>query len=424
MVYTAVTHIQLVHHVNHAHNYLWVVGSIAVNLYVEDVSTTSQVVVRCLNLGLVACTTFIIYGHVVRVGIVIAIGYAGHDTKLLTVLLGKLSAQAFGWCGQYRVVVVVALAELVSTVAHVSNNLHTQRLCLFALAVMLANQGYQALSQSDKADTQCTLVNHALNAVHRLQLVGTNPQALHQQGELLGKGCLLELEAVVQLLGSNLQHLIQLGKEHVDTLLLVLLLAALQGQLYDVDGREAQVTTTDTGLRSESVLEHTCAASHRSHLVHKALRIVGTPLAVLVKAGIQIQEVREESAGCNLTCQLIQIEVTILGQVVHAALLFPDLNGEDGCFAVTHTLVGAQQYLAHHATALGTGVGTVVDTREHHLVTTTRVDCVHIVDKCLHGLMYTGHRFVDGMLTGTISTLQAIQRGLEIVHQRLVVQVL
>ena len=38
--------------------------------------------------------------------------------------------------------------------------------------------------------------------------------------------------------------------------------------------------------------------------------------------------------------------------------------------------------------------------------------------------MYTGHRFVDGMLTGTISTLQAIQRGLEIVHQRLVVQVL
>ena len=158
--------------------------------------------------------------------------------------------------------------------------------------------------------------------------------------------------------------------------------------------------------------------------MHVALGIVGTPVAVLIKGGIQVQEIREESASCYLAGQLIQVEVAILGQVVHATLLFPDLNGEDGCLAITHTLVGAQQNLAHYATALGTGIGTVVDTREHHLVTTTRVNRIHIVDKCLHGLMHTSHRLVDGMLTGTVSTLQTIQWGLQIVHQRLVVQVL
>ena len=204
VVHAAVAHIQLVHHVNHTHNHLWIVSSVAINLYVEDVSATGQVVIRSLNLGLVARATLIIYGHVVRVGIVIAIGYAWHHTKLLAVLLGELSTQALGRCSQYRVVMMVTLAEFVRTVAHIGHNLHTQLLSLFALAMVLANQGYQAFCQSDKADTQCSLVNHALNAVHRLQLVGSNPQALHQQGELLGKGRLLELESVVELLSSNL----------------------------------------------------------------------------------------------------------------------------------------------------------------------------------------------------------------------------
>ena len=52
----------------------------------------------------------------------------------------------------------------------------------------------------------------------------------------LGIGCLLEVETVVKLLCCNLQHLVELCKEHVYTLLLVLLLAAFQRQFHDVDG--------------------------------------------------------------------------------------------------------------------------------------------------------------------------------------------
>ena len=50
VVYRTVSHIVLIHHVNHTGNDRRVVGSIAVNLYIEDVSTTSQIVIRSLHL--------------------------------------------------------------------------------------------------------------------------------------------------------------------------------------------------------------------------------------------------------------------------------------------------------------------------------------------------------------------------------------
>ena len=43
-----------------------------------------------------------------------------------------------------------------------------------------------------------------------------------------------------------------------------------------------------------------------------------------------------------------------------------------------------QEVAGIHATTLGAGVGTIVDGREHNLITATRVDSVHIVDECLH----------------------------------------
>ena len=82
--------------------------------------------------------------------------------------------------------------------------------------MVLANQSHQTLCQSDKADAEGPLVDYALDGVHGAELVGTNPQALHQQGKLLGVGGLLELESVVELLGSHLQHTVELGEEQVE----------------------------------------------------------------------------------------------------------------------------------------------------------------------------------------------------------------
>ncbi len=136
-----------------------------------------------------------------------------------------------------------------------------------------------------------------------LQLVGAHPEIFHQQWELLCHGSLLELEALVQLLGCDIQDVVQLGKEHVDALLLVLDAHALDGELHDVDGREAQVTSCDAGLLAPAVFEYAGAATHGCDLPLVALRIVSTPLLVLVECGIEVEEVREETAGCYLASQ-------------------------------------------------------------------------------------------------------------------------
>ena len=154
-----------------------------------------------------------------------------------------------------------------------------------------------------------------------------------------------------------------------------------------------------------------------------SLRVVGPPVGVLVIRGVQIQEVREEASGRHLAGQLVEVEVAVFRLVVHAAFLFPSLNGEDGRLAIAYAFVGGQQNFAHHAASLGRGIRTVVDAGEYHLVATTRMDGVHVVDKGLHGLVHAAHGLVDGMLLGALASLQPVQRFLQIVHQRLVVQV-
>ena len=78
-------------------------GSIAVNLYIEDVAATGQVVVWSLDLCLLQGCTLIVYRHVVRVGIIVAVCNARDDAKLLSVLLCELTAQSLGWSSQDRV---------------------------------------------------------------------------------------------------------------------------------------------------------------------------------------------------------------------------------------------------------------------------------------------------------------------------------
>ena len=263
---------------------------------------------------------------------------------------------------------VVALAEVVDAVAHIGDDAQSQLLCLVALAVMMADECHETFCQPDEADAQRTLIDDALHRVVGAQLVAAYPQALHQQRELLGQRFLLKLEAVVELLRRHLQHVVELGKELPYALLLVVDAATFQRHAHQVDGREREVAAAYRRLRPEAVFKHTRAAAHRGHLVLIALRIVGTPLVALVERCVEVEEIGEEPARRHLAGQLIEVEVAVFGQVVHAALLLPYLNGENGRLAVADAIVGAQQNLAHHAAALGAGVSTVVDAGEHHLI--------------------------------------------------------
>ena len=286
MIHRAIAHVELIHHIHHTHDHLWVMGGITIDLHVEDMTTTRHLMIRGLHLSLMTGRALEIDRHMVGVGIVVAIRHARNHTKLLTVFLRELTRKSLCWCRQYGVVMMIQLTEVVDALTHITDNLQTKCLTLLTLTMVLTSQSHQTLSQSDEAYTERTLIDHTLNRIVGSQFIGTDPETLHQQGELLGKGRLLELETVVELLGSHFKHVIELGKEHIDSLLLILFLTALEGQFHDINRRERQVSTSDTGLRSETVLKHTGTTTHRSHLMHIPLRIVGTPLTVLVVGGL------------------------------------------------------------------------------------------------------------------------------------------
>ena len=227
--------------------------------------------------------------------------------------------------------------------------------------MMLAHKCHKTLGKTNETDTQCTLVDDRGNGVVRLQFLAADPKSRHEQRELLRKGSLLELHALVQLTGSNLEQAVELCKEHCNTLFLILHIHALNGKTHNVDCREREVTAAYRCLGAEAVLVHTCAATHRSHLVEVTFGVVGSPLLTLVECGIKVQEVGEETACSNLTSELIEVVVAVTRQIAYATFLFPYLYGEDGSLAIAHATVCAVQQLTDDATALGRGVGTVVD---------------------------------------------------------------
>lgn len=95
--------------------------------------------------------------------------------------------------------------------------------------------------------------------------------------------------------------------------------------------------------------------------------------------------------------------------VVNATLLLPDLDREDSCFSISYAFVCAEQNLSHNTTTFSTCICTIIDRRKYNLITATRVDCVHIVNECLHCLMYSVYGLVDGMLLQALFTFQACQ---------------
>ena len=52
VVHGTIAHVELVHHIHYAHDDLGIMCSITVDLHVEDVSATCQIVIRSLDLGL------------------------------------------------------------------------------------------------------------------------------------------------------------------------------------------------------------------------------------------------------------------------------------------------------------------------------------------------------------------------------------
>ncbi len=135
------------------------------------------------------------------------------------------------------------------------------------LAVMFACECHEAFGEANESDSECPLVDHRLNGVGAAKLFRTVPKAGHQQRELLGEGCLLEVKPVVQLAGGDFHHIVELLEEAFDAFLLIAYRHAFYGDSDDVDCGEADVTSPNRCLFAVSVLKHACAASHGGHLI-------------------------------------------------------------------------------------------------------------------------------------------------------------
>ena len=78
---------------------------------------------KCLvDFRLMAGAAFVVHGHVVGVGVIITVCNARQAAELLAVYTCELARQPFGRRGQYAVIMLVLVGELVGTVAHVSHD--------------------------------------------------------------------------------------------------------------------------------------------------------------------------------------------------------------------------------------------------------------------------------------------------------------
>ncbi len=389
---------------------------VAVDFHIEDVAGAFVLVIRAFDLCLVLGCAVIVHGNVAGVGVVVLVRNAGQNAEGLLVLLGELSCKAF--CGSCEAgeVVLVGLREAVYLLCHVGNDTEAKLLGFFAFTVVLADECDEAFGKADEADCQGALVDDGLDGVVIVKLLAAQPEAVHQERELLLESGLLEIEALVELSGRYVKSPVELLEELLDAFVLVLLLVhGFDGELHDIDGGEAEVTAADGGLGAELVVVNTGTAAHGCNLVDVALRVVGLPGVVLVVGGIQVQEVGEETAGRNLAGELVEVVVGVFGKVAHAPLLLPDLDGEDCGGAVADALIGGVQDFTDDAASFCRCVRTIVDGGEHNLVAATAVDGVHVVNESLHGLVYAAHGLVDGVLLCPLLALKADEVTLEIV---------
>ena len=227
----------------------------------------------------------------------------------------------------------------------------------------------------------------------------------------------------MELTGSDLQNVIEFLEEGVDALLLILDSHTLYAETHNVDCGETEIAAADGCFFPVTVFENAGAATHRRDFPFVTLGVVGTPVFMYIISGVEVYEIREETAGGDFAGLMVKIVVGISLLIVYAPFLLPDLYGEDGGGAVAHTFVCRFEKLANNAAPFGRRVGAIIDRRENHLVATTRVDGVHVVDKRLHCLMHTRHGAVHGMLQGAFFPRKPVKWFLHIILQFDIVKV-
>ena len=91
MVDRAVTDVVSVHESYDVGNSLGIVGSVAVDLNIENMSAACEFMIWSLDFGFMLRRTVVVDRHMIRVGVVDLICYAGYNAKRFTVLDGEFA---------------------------------------------------------------------------------------------------------------------------------------------------------------------------------------------------------------------------------------------------------------------------------------------------------------------------------------------
>ena len=160
VVHRAVSDIILVHKVNNLHDCLRVVSRVTVDLHIEDVATTSECMVRTLDLSLVLRSTLVVHRHVVGVCVIFLICNARDNAEFLLVETCESACEALCRSCKNTVVVLICFSELVHLAPHEGYYADTEFLSLRTFAMVLSGEGDKCLCKSDEADTESSMVDY------------------------------------------------------------------------------------------------------------------------------------------------------------------------------------------------------------------------------------------------------------------------
>jgi hypothetical protein len=92
-----------------------------------------------------------------------------------------------------------------------------------------------------------------------------------------------------------------------------------------------------------------------------AFGIVRFPCIILVEGSVEIEEVREETPCTHLAGILIEVIVSVLGEIADASFFLPNLDREDSGRAVADAFVCSIKDFADDAATFCGSVCTIVD---------------------------------------------------------------
>ena len=311
MVDRAVADAGFLHRADDRLERLQILRRVTVQLDVADVAAVGERVVGRLQGDLVVGGDIEVHRHMEAVGVVVADGHARDNAVAGAVDANEAAGKAFGRRGDERVVHATLLRHAVAVGTHVADDLQTQALGLGRLAVMLTGQRHQALGQTDEARGQRAVLQHLALLVGGREFLGIDPNALaHEERRVVHVLASLNLEALIQLTGHQLQLGVEQVEEQVDVAL------GANGQTRQVDGREGQVAAAGRHLAIGIVhVAHDAgAAAHIGNLGFRMTLLVVLEVKRCIQEG-KVWELYDIGKDRVEACDLSAVHPDILKQL-------------------------------------------------------------------------------------------------------------